>query len=93
MSKIAMKTDFFLQNIIDFFVILWYFLNAGENKSRKDMSLCLKKKDEINILREKLDRSIINGDDYSKIYKLSTKLDKLVADYYKDEYKNEKIYR
>lgn len=51
------------------------------------------KKDEINILREKLDRSIINGDDYSKIYKLSTKLDKLVAEYYKDEYKNEKIYR
>ena len=40
-------------------------------------------KNEINILREKLDKSIMNGDDYSEIYKLSIELDQLVAEYYK----------
>ncbi len=44
--------------------------------------------DEINILRKKLDESISNGDDYSVIYKLSTDLDKLIAQYYKMELKS-----
>lgn len=43
---------------------------------------------EINVLRKKLDESISNGDDYSVIYKLSTDLDKLIAQYYKMELKN-----
>lgn len=33
-------------------------------------------------LREKLNNSIINGEDYSIIYKLSTDLDELISEYY-----------
>lgn len=40
-------------------------------------------KNEINVLRKKLDDSIIRDEDYSIIYKLSTDLDKLIAQYYK----------
>lgn len=40
------------------------------------------KKNEINIAREKLNQSIANKEEYSKIYKLSVELDKLIADYY-----------
>lgn len=40
------------------------------------------KKNEINEVREKLNKSIANKEDYSKIYKLSVELDKLIADYY-----------
>ena len=43
------------------------------------------KKNEINKLREKLNKSIAKGDDYSVIYKLSVELDKLIADYYIEE--------
>ncbi len=35
-------------------------------------------KNEINIAREKLNKSIANQEDYSKIYKLSVELDKLI---------------
>ena len=41
-------------------------------------------KNEINDLRKKLDESIMNNEDYSIIYKLSTDLDKLIAKYYKE---------
>ena len=41
-------------------------------------------KTEINTLRKKLDDSIINNEDYSVIYKLSTDLDKLIAQYYRE---------
>ena len=44
--------------------------------------------DEINKKKKKLDESISNGDDYSVIYKLSTDLDKLIAQYYKMELKS-----
>ena len=37
---------------------------------------------EIEKLRKKLEESIINGEDYSKVYKISTDLDKLIAEYY-----------
>lgn len=40
------------------------------------------KKNEINEVREKLNKSIANKEEYSKIYKLSVELDKLIADYY-----------
>lgn len=33
-------------------------------------------------LREQLNNSILNGEDYSRIYKLSTDLDELIAKYY-----------
>lgn len=34
-------------------------------------------------LRDKLNKSIENGDDYDKIYKLSVELDELIAEYYR----------
>ena len=40
--------------------------------------------DEICELRDKLNKSIENGDDYDVIYKLSVELDELIAKYYKD---------
>lgn len=40
--------------------------------------------DEICILRDKLNKSIENGQDYEIIYKLSVELDELIAKYYKD---------
>ena len=39
-------------------------------------------KDEINELREKLNKSIENNEDYSKKYDLSVQLDKLIEEYY-----------
>ena len=40
--------------------------------------------DEICKLREKLNNSIINGEDYEKTYKISVELDELIAKYYKN---------
>ena len=40
--------------------------------------------DEICKLREKLNESIITGQDYMIIYKLSIELDELIAKYYKN---------
>ena len=45
--------------------------------------------DEICKLRDKLNRSIEQGEDYSITYKLSIELDELIAQYYK-ELKNSK---
>ena len=39
--------------------------------------------DEICKLRELLNESILNGEDYETILDLSIKLDKLIAEYYK----------
>ena len=44
--------------------------------------------DRICKLREKLNESIINGEDYSIIYQLSIELDELIAQYYKKLTKN-----
>lgn len=38
--------------------------------------------EKICILREKLNDSILHGEDYSIIYKISTDLDELIANYY-----------
>lgn len=40
--------------------------------------------DEICKLRDKLNRSIENGDDYRITYQLSIELDELIAEYYKN---------
>lgn len=40
--------------------------------------------DEICKLREKLNQSIIQGDDYSITYQLSVELDELIAQYYRE---------
>ena len=39
--------------------------------------------DEICKLRDKLNESIVTGQDYSVIYKLSVELDELIAEYYR----------
>ena len=41
--------------------------------------------DEICKLREELNNSIINGQDYEITYKLSVELDELIAEYYRTE--------
>lgn len=41
--------------------------------------------DEICKLREKLNQSIINGEDYNITYKLSIELDELIAKYYRED--------
>lgn len=38
--------------------------------------------DEICKLRDKLNKSIENGEDYEKVYELSVELDKLIATFY-----------
>jgi len=38
-------------------------------------------------LRDKLNKSIENGDYYDKIYKLSTELDELIVKYYNEKKK------
>ncbi len=40
--------------------------------------------DEICKLREKLNNSIISGQDYAIIYKISVELDELIAKYYQN---------
>ena len=44
--------------------------------------------DEICKLRDKLNESIVTGEDYSIIYQLSIELDELIAEYYR---KNRKV--
>ena len=46
--------------------------------------------DEICRLREKLNKSIIDGEDYSITYKLSIELDELIARYYRKDIIEEK---
>ena len=41
--------------------------------------------DEICKLREELNESIIKGQDYEITYKISVKLDQLIAEYYRTE--------
>lgn len=45
--------------------------------------------DEICELREKLNKSIENGDDYSVIYNLSVQLDELIAKFYNEKLKKQ----
>ena len=46
--------------------------------------------DEICKKRNELNKSIENGDEYSKIYRLSIELDELIAKYYNAQQKKEK---
>ena len=41
--------------------------------------------DEICKLRNKLNASIENGEDYENIYKISVELDELIAQFYNDD--------
>ena len=46
--------------------------------------------DEICKLRDRLNKSIITGEDYSKTYKLSIELDELIAEFYRKSIKESK---
>lgn len=46
--------------------------------------------DEICKKREELNKSINNGEDYDKIYKLSVELDELIVKYYMQEEQRKK---
>ncbi len=39
-------------------------------------------------LREELNNSIINGENFEKIYKLSVELDELITEYYREKIEN-----
>lgn len=49
--------------------------------------------DEICRLREELNNSILNGEDYSITYKISIELDELIAEYYKIELERKNLER
>ena len=55
-----------------------------EKKRKGEMDML---NDEICILRDKLNKSIENGEDYSIIYQLSIELDELIAKYYRKRQK------
>ena len=60
-----------------------YFINIRMRKIEKgEMSML---NEEICKLRDKLNDSIVNGDDYSITYKLSIELDELIAKFYRDK--------
>jgi hypothetical protein len=52
------------------------------------MMMCSSTK--IGELKNKLDQSIENGENFANIYELSTKIDRLLVDYYKNSYKEAK---
>ena len=45
----------------------------------------IEKNKQILKLREELNNSIINGEEYEKIYKLSVELDELITEYYREK--------
>lgn len=49
--------------------------------------------DEICKLRDKLNESIISGQDYNTIYELSIELDELIAQFYKSNLQKETCYK
>ena len=55
-----------------------------DKKTKKECGYMLN--DEICKLREKLNESILTGQDYTITYKLSVELDELIARYYRRDY-------
>ena len=47
--------------------------------------------DEICKLRDKLNKSISDGEEYSKTYQLSIELDELIAEYYRNSLKKSRV--
>ena len=60
-----------------------FYLHTKEKMQEKESGFMLN--DEICKLREELNNSIINGQDYEITYKLSVELDELIAEYYRTE--------
>ncbi len=49
---------------------------------KREMGLVAMLEDQIEELREKLNQSILQNEDYEKILKISVELDQLIAKYY-----------
>ena len=62
-----------------------YVREMRKNKFYDLKESCKMLNDEICKLRDELNNSIEKGKDYSIIYKLSVKLDELIAKYYEEE--------
>lgn len=66
------------------------FLNRiKQEKKQNIIKINMKRSDnmldeEICKLRDELNKCISDGEDYSRIYKVSVELDKLIAEYYKN---------
>ena len=65
-------------------MLIYKYTNEKNEKGEMNML-----NEEICKLRDKLNKSIENGDDYAITYKLSVELDELIAKYYRD-FKNGK---
>lgn len=59
-----------------------------QDKKNKKRGKCGMLNDEICELRDKLNKSIENGDDYSVTYQLSVELDELIAQFYREKARN-----
>ena len=67
--------------------MLIYKYTEDKPKRKGEMGML---NDEICKLRDKLNKSIERGDDYSITYQLSTELDELIVQYYKNLKNNKK---
>ncbi len=61
--------------------MLIYKYTKEKKKEKGEISML---NDEICKLRDKLNKSIEQGEEYNVIYKISIELDELIAQYYKD---------
>lgn len=61
-----------------------FLIYTKEKKREKESGFMLN--EEICKLREELNNSIINGEDYEKTLKISVELDQLIAEYYRLEF-------
>lgn len=66
-------------------MLIYKYTNEKNEKGEMNML-----NEEICKLRDKLNKSIENGDDYSITYRLSVELDELIAKYYRDLKNNKK---
>lgn len=64
------------------------YIYVRQNKKRGEMYML---NEEICKLRNKLNNSIVTGEDYSVIYKLSVELDELIAKYYRENKENKEV--
>lgn len=64
------------------------YIYVRQNKRRGEMYML---NEEICNLRDKLNNSIVTGEDYSVIYKLSVELDELIAKYYRENKEKSKV--
>lgn len=76
---------------IEINVKIWYHINMRKDFSNRSVIYMIN--DKICALREKLNKSIIEGEDYEIVYKISTELDDLIASYYSQENSKEDTHK